>query len=200
MRCGVRDDAPAEAALDRADVRDAAHVAVDHLLLPARQPLEHRVEHRAHPQDRVLVAPALAERRVDERPVRGEPQPQRAEVREHELVLRRLAEDAHVGDAAVRDEVARAGRVAAVLGALRVALLRLLDLAGDRGDQHVAAQPHARVLQRAHGLDVARDRALHVRDAEPVDAAVALEPLAAGSPGCPAATARARSTTCRDAR
>ena len=100
----------------------------------------------AHAQDRVLVAPARAERRVDERPVRREPQPQRAEVREHELVLRRLAEDAHVGDAAVRHEIARPGRVAAVLGALRVALLRLLDLARDRRDQHVAAQPHARVL------------------------------------------------------
>ena len=57
------------------------------------------------------------------------PQPERAEVAEHELALGRLAEDAHVRDAAVRDEVARAGRVAAVLGALRVALLRLLDLA-----------------------------------------------------------------------
>ena len=33
------------------------------------------------------------------------------------------------GDAAVRDEVARARRVAAELGSLRVAVLRLLDLA-----------------------------------------------------------------------
>ena len=92
------------------------------------------------------------------------------------LLLGRLAEDAHVRDAAVRDEVARAGRVAAELRALRVALLRLLDLAGDRRDQHVAAQA-ARVAERAHGLDVAGERALHVRDAEPVDAAVALEAL-----------------------
>ena len=35
---------------------------------------------------------------------------------------------------AVRDEVARAGRVPAELGALVVALLRLLDLARDGGD------------------------------------------------------------------
>ena len=62
--------APAEAAFDRADVGDALHVAVRHLLLPARQPLEHRVEHGPHAQDRVLVAPALAERRVDEGPAR----------------------------------------------------------------------------------------------------------------------------------
>ena len=80
------------------------------------------------------LAPALAERGVDERPARRDPQPERAEVAEHDLVLGRLAEDAHVGDAAVRDEVARAGRVAAVLGALRVAPLRLLDLARDGRD------------------------------------------------------------------
>ena len=85
-------------------------------------------------------------------PVRREPQPERAEVREHELLLGRLAEDAHVRGAAVPDEVARAGRVAAVLRALRVALLRLLDLAGDRRDHHVAAQaassPSARTAAR----------------------------------------------------
>ena len=91
---------------------------------------------------------------------------------EHDLALGRLAEDAHVRDAAVRDEVARAGRVAAVLRALGVALLRLLDLAADGGDHHVAGERDARVLQRAHRLDVARERALHVRDAEPVEPAV----------------------------
>ena len=51
-------------------------------------------------------------------------------------------------------EVARAGCVAAELGALRVAPLRLLDLARDRGDQHVPLQPHTRVLERAYRLDV----------------------------------------------
>src|SRR5262249_14030300 len=86
---------------------------------------------------------------------------------EHELSLGRLAEDAHVGDAAVRHEVAAAGRVAAILGPLRLAPLRLLDLAAHRGDQDVAPETHTRVLQRAHRLDVAPERALHVRDAEP---------------------------------
>ena len=68
-----------------------------------------------HAQDRVLVALALAERRVDEVAVRADAQPERAEVAEHDLALGRLAEQAHVGDAAVRDQIARAGRVAAVL-------------------------------------------------------------------------------------
>ena len=58
---------------------------------------------------------------------------------EHDLALGRLAEQAHVRDAAVRDEVARPGRVAAVLRPLRIALLRLLDLAADGRDQDVAA-------------------------------------------------------------
>ena len=105
-------------------------------------------------------------------PLRRDAHPQRPEVAEHELRLGRLAEDAHVGDAAVRDEVARPGRVAAELGALRVAPLRLLDLAADGRDEQVAAQPHARVLQRAHRLDVAGERALHVRDAEPEEPSV----------------------------
>ena len=104
-------------------------------------------------------------------------QPERAEVAEHDLALGRLAEQAHVGDAAVRDEVARAGGIAAVRGALLLAVLRLLDLAADRGDQHVAAQPDARVLQRVHRLDVAGERALHVRDAEPIEPPVLHERL-----------------------
>ena len=110
-------DAPAEAALDRADVDDRRHAAVGVLRigLPGRDPLEHGVEHLAHAQDRVLVALALAERGVDEVAVRRDAHPERPEVPEHDLRLGRLAEDAHVGDAAVRDEVARAGRVAAVL-------------------------------------------------------------------------------------
>ena len=95
----------------------------------------------------------------------ADPQPERPEMAEHDLALRRLAEQAHVGDAAVRDEVARAGCVAAVLRALRVAVLCLLDLAADGGDEHVAAKPHAGVLQRRDRLDVAGERALHVRDA-----------------------------------
>ena len=72
----------------------------------------------------------------------ADPQPERAEVAEDDLPLRRLAEQAHVRDAAVRDEVPRPRGVAAVLGADRVALLRLLDLTADGRDQHVASQPH----------------------------------------------------------
>ena len=133
-------------------------------------------------------------------PVGGQTKPERAEVRKHELVLGRLAEDAHVGDAAVRDEVTRAGGVAPELGPLRVPLLRLLDLAGDGGDQHISLERDAAVLKRADGLDVRRYRALHVRDAETVDPAVLLEALRLEAQGCPAATARAPNTRCRGGR
>ena len=118
----------------------------------------------------------------------------------HELVLRRLAEDAEIGGATVPDEVARAGRVAAVLRALSVALLRLLDLAGDGGDQHVALQAHAVLDQRPNRLDVAGERALHVRDPEPVDPSVALEPFRPEARDVAQPRLLAPSTRCRGGR
>ena len=172
-------DAPAEAALDRADVDDRlrASVGVRGVVLPGRDPLANRGEHLVQAQDRVPVAPALAEGGVDELTVDADAQPERAEVAEDDLPLGRLAEQAHVGDASVRDEIPRPGGVAAVLRPDRVAVLRLLDLAADGGDQHVAAQPDTRVAQRPDGLDVARERALHVRDPEPVEPPVPDERL-----------------------
>src|SRR5262249_60653989 len=51
-------------------------------------------------------------------------------------------------------------------------LLRLLDLAAYGRDQDVSREAYARVLERPHGLDVAGERALHVRDPEPVQPSV----------------------------
>src|SRR5262245_2436384 len=109
---------------------------------------------------------------MDEVAADSEPCPERAEVPEHHLALGRLAEQAHVRNAAVCDEVARAGRVAAVARPLCIAVLRLLDLAADSRDEHVAGE--LLVLDRVEGREVAGQRALHVRDAEPPDPAVAL--------------------------
>ena len=192
-------DAPAETALDRADVDDRlrAAIRVRRIVLPRRDPLQHRVEHLVHAQDRVLVALALAERRVDEVAVHADAQPERAEVAEHDLALGRLAEEAHVGDAAVRDEIARAGGVAAVLRARCASPYCVFSISPQTAAISTSpAQAHAGVLQRAHRLDVARERALHVRDAEPVEPAVAARTRAAGSPARSAARARAPSTTC----
>ena len=183
-------DAPAEAARDRADVDDrrARPVGVHRVLLPGRDPLEHGVEHLAHAQDRVLVAPALAERRVDEGAAAcADAQPERAEVAEHDLALGRLAEDAHVGHAAV----ARRGSASRPRsrGTRRPARRPTASSRSRRRRRRSCTSPRSRtpgVLQRAHGLDVAGERALHVRDAEAVDAPVALRTPAAGSPGCPA--------------
>src|SRR5207248_339703 len=88
---------------------------------------------------------------VDEVAVHADPEPQRPEMTEDDLAFGRLAEQAHIGHAAVRDEVARPRRVTAERGPLRIAVLRLLDLAADRRDEQVAAQPHAR-LPLAHPL------------------------------------------------
>src|SRR5207248_124841 len=73
------------------------------------------------------------------------------------------------------------------------------DLAGDGRDQKVAAQADAGVLQRLHRLDVAGERALHVGDAESVDAAVpdealGLEARNAGQPGLAAGVRRVHVT------
>src|SRR4029453_1204220 len=130
-----------------------------------------------HPQDRVLVAQSFAERGVDEVPVRRDLQPERAEVAEDDLALGRLAKDAHVGDAAVGDEVARTRRIAAVLGALCVPELRLLDLTADGGYDDVAAEVDVLFQERPKRLDVAGERALHIRDPEPVEPPVPDERL-----------------------
>src|SRR5215210_7490074 len=110
---------------------------------------------------------------------------------EHDLLLGRLPENAHVGEAAVRHEVAGAGRVAPVLGALSVAVLGLLDLAAHRRHEHIPTQPDARVHDCPHRFDVARERALHVRDPEPVEPALPderlrLEPRHVRKPWLPA--------------
>src|SRR5262249_5201816 len=154
-------------AVDRTDVDDRLRtaIAVRRVVLPRRDPLEHGAGHLVEAEDRVLVALALTERGVDEVAVHADPEPERAEVTEDDLAFGRLAEQAHVGDAAVRDEVRRASGVAAELGPLGLAVLRLLDLAADGGDKDVSAQPHVRLLQSANGFDVAREGAFHVRDA-----------------------------------
>ena len=174
MRCGVRDTRQPKPPLiaPNVDDRRRASIAVLGVLLPARDPLTHRAENVLHPENRVLVILVLAERGVDEVALRRDAQPERAEVSEHELALRRLADDAHVGDAAVPHEMARACRIAPVFSALRIAPLRLLDLATDRRDHHVTLQGDPGVAERTQRLDVAGQRALHIRDPEPVEAAV----------------------------
>ena len=123
MWCGVRDTRQPKppSMAPTLTIAFAPRYAFDGIVLPGRDPLEHRGRDLVHAQDRVLAALALAERGVDEVAVHADAQPERAEVPEHDLPLGRLAEQAHVGDAAVGDEIARAGGVAAVLRALRLA-------------------------------------------------------------------------------
>src|SRR6185437_10971830 len=101
----------------RAEVDDAAGPVIFGAALPLGDPFEHVREHVLHPYDRILVQAPGGEGGVDEGPGGGDPGPHRAEVAEHDPLLGRLAEDAHVGDAAVRRQVAAARRVAAELAA-----------------------------------------------------------------------------------
>ena len=83
-----------------------------------------------------------------------------------------LAENAHVGQHAMIDEIVRAVSVTAVFFAFEFTPLRFFDFAGDGGDDDISFQAHTRALQRFHGIGVADERALHVVDAETVDETV----------------------------
>ena len=72
--------------------------------------------------------------------------PHGAEVFEHNMHVGRLAEDAHVGQHAVIDEVMRAASVAAIFLASEFSPLCLFDFAGDGCDDDVALQANARAL------------------------------------------------------
>ncbi len=91
---------------------------------------------------------------------------------EHDMRVGGLAENAHIGQDAVIDEVVGAVSVAAIFFALEIAPLRFFDFAGDGGNDHVALQADARALQGFHGMGVADERAFHVVDAEAVDESV----------------------------
>ena len=96
----------------------------------------------------------------------------RTEVFEHHMRVGRLAQDAHVRQDAVVDQVVRAESVAAIFLAFEFAPLGLFDFAGNGGDDDVALQLDARALQRLHSVRVADQRALHVVNAEAVDESV----------------------------
>src|SRR6266508_4187718 len=99
-------NAPGEATADRADVNDPLLPSIRRSLLPFRCELQHRVEHVTHSYDRILVPSTFAERGVDEWPAGRDPHPDRAIVAQDDLLLGRLAQDAHVGHCAVRREEA----------------------------------------------------------------------------------------------
>ena len=106
-----------------------------------------------HTHDRVLVLGSLAKGGVDEVATCGDSSPQRSVVAENDLSLCGFAENAHVGDAPVGDEVARSGGVAAVLRPLRITVLSLFNLAAYGGNHDVAfsawlPRPPGRVTPR----------------------------------------------------
>ena len=142
----------------------------------------------------------LAERRVDEVAVDADPQPERAEVAEHDLALGRLAEQAHVRDAAVRDEIARAGRVAAVL---RAPARRPAASSRSRRRRPRSARRRAAARRRPAARAPPRRSRRPRPSCSRCRARRAGRPArtpAAGSRGRRGATARGPSTTCRGGR
>src|SRR6185437_15305545 len=91
----------------------------------------------------------------------------------HDLLLGRLAENAHVRNAAVCGEKARTGGIPSIFSSHEVRVpLCLLDLSGNAGDHHVAFQLDPCILQRVHGFHVTGERPFHVRDTEAIDPSV----------------------------
>ena len=88
---------------------------------------------------------------------------------EHDMHVRWLAENTHVGQHSVIYQVMCAASVAAVFLALEFPPLRFLNFAGDGSDDDVPFQTHAGALQRFHGVGVTDQRAFHVVDTESVD-------------------------------
>ena len=105
--------------------------------------------------------------------VHGEANPHRTVMAKDQLQIRRLAENAHVGEHAMIHEVVRANTIAAKLFAHKfVAPLCFFDFSDHRCNQKIAFQLHSRAFKRFHGLRVANQSALHVVDAKAVDQSV----------------------------
>ena len=168
-------DAPAETALDRADVDDrlGAAVAVRGVVLPGRDPFLHGREHLVQPQDRVLVALALAERRVDEVAVRPDPEPQRSRSGRARPCLRSAP---RAGTCRRR----RRGRRGSACrprsrGTGRPARRRTASSRSRRQTAAIITSPASRTpasCSACTASTITRERALHVRDPEAVEAAV----------------------------
>ena len=125
-----------------------------------------------HAPDGVHLFAPFTERRVDVDAGAGDADPERSEMFEHNVHVGGLAENAHVGQDAVIDQIMGAVSVAAIFFALEISPLRFFDFAGDGGNNDVALQADARALQGFQGVRVADERAFHVVDAEAVDESV----------------------------
>ena len=159
--------APAPTALDGRDVHPRLEIAEAVALAVAGDPVVNRVQYLACPVDRVSLD--VRPGGVDKVPGDRDLHPGAAAMPRYQHHVGRFAEDAEIGDRAVRDRELGSHAVALVLRTLVVVHRRLLDLAGDPGDDDVAAEPDAGRANRLHGDHVGGQCTLHVEGAHAVD-------------------------------
>src|SRR5260370_11535908 len=159
---------PGVAAANPAQIDDSLLSAVGGLFLPRSSPLHDCLHQLMHAADGVHLFAAFAECGVHVNAGAGNAHPHRAEVLQHHVHVRGLAENAHVRHHAMIYKVGRAAAVASRFPALVLAPLRFLDFSRDRRDDYVALKLHTGALQPLDCLGVANQRAFHVVDAETV--------------------------------
>src|SRR5579859_1186315 len=141
---GSAADPPGMSAADATDIHDAWLAIVHGLLLPRSDPFINGRQNFFQAENRAVVLLAASERGMNIMTVRRNPHPHRSVMSKHELHVRRLAQNAHVRQHAVVDQIVRADAIAAILLADKfVAPLRFFDFAGDGGDGYVAFKFYA---------------------------------------------------------
>src|SRR5262249_35635896 len=151
------------AAVDRADLHRREHERMLVFLLVFLFPVLDRLGDLARLDDEVLGFAVDRDLGPDE-----------TGVADLELEAGRLADDAHVGGDSVVHHIARADAGAAIGLAGEAVYLCLLDLADYAGDDDVALELDAGLLQHLDGDNVARKGRLHVDKTAAIDA-VALD-------------------------
>src|SRR4029077_13073766 len=164
--------APGVSTPDAAEIHDGLLAAMACLLLPSFNPLQDGRHEFDHAADGIHFFAAFAEGGVHINSGTRDAHPHGAEMFEYDTHVGGLAENTHVGQHAMIDEIVRAVSVTAVFFAFEFTPLRFFDFAGDGGDDDVAFQAHTGALERFHGVGVTDQRTLHVVDAEAVDKTV----------------------------
>src|SRR6266852_1579120 len=170
FRCAA--GSPGMAAADSAQIDDSLLASVGRFLLPRGGPLHDRLHQLMHPADGVHLFAAFAERGMHINTGARNAHPHRTKMLQHHAHVRRLTENADVGEHAVVYQVVRAAAVPAIFSALVLAPLRLFDFPGDARNDHVAFEFHAGALQRFDRLRVTNERTLHVVNTEAEDHSV----------------------------
>src|SRR5262249_7641358 len=135
------------ATTNSAKIDDSFSATVGGLLFPLTDPLHDRAHQFVHSADGVHLLAAFTERRVYVNSSARDAHPHGAEVFEYKFHVGGLAENAHIGQDAVIDQIMGAETIAAILFALEIAPLGFFNFASHGGDYEIAFQAHSSFLQ-----------------------------------------------------